>query len=117
MSPTAFFRKPGTVNLHGRGPAASTLYTLPDTSVHVRWMAAPVMGLVPTSPTMEDGDTSVIPLLLRIANPPADPRATGDRTFPPLVGFAARLSPVLLGAAELGAVTLGAVSQAVRQNA
>jgi len=42
-------------------------------------MAAPVIGLAPTSPLMTDGATSVTPVSVRIANVAADPRATGAR--------------------------------------
>src|SRR5450755_1346845 len=50
---------------------------VPDTSPHVRRMDAPVVGLVPTSPMMVDVATSVTPVLLTIANVPADPSCTG----------------------------------------
>jgi hypothetical protein len=40
-------------------------------------MAAPVMGLAPTSPLIADGGTSVTPVFVRIAKVPALPRITG----------------------------------------
>jgi len=69
-------RKLGFSTLHA-GPAASTVYIVPVTSAHVRRIAAPVIGLAPTSPVIGDGETSVIPVFVRIAKLAAVPRATG----------------------------------------
>src|ERR1022692_1061793 len=78
MSSTAAVSKVGAVTLHGRGPAALTVKILPVIiSAHVRWIAAPVIGLAPTSPLIADGKTSVMPDLVRIAKIPAFPRGTG----------------------------------------
>jgi len=50
---------------------------IPFTSSQVRRRAAPVMGLVPTFPSTEVLNTSVIPVFDRIVKLPADPRFTG----------------------------------------
>jgi hypothetical protein len=61
------------------GPAALTTRIRPVTSAQVRSRAEPLIGLVPTSPTIGDGATSVIPDLLRIVKAPEEPRLTGVR--------------------------------------
>ena len=50
---------------------------VPDTSVHVTRMAAPVIGLDPTFPVIAEAYTSVTPVFDRIANVPALARFTG----------------------------------------
>src|ERR1700694_2113464 len=81
MSPITVVRK-GPSLIAQEGPAASTTYIFPETSPQVRRRAAPVMGLVPTSPVTADAYTSVTPLLLRIANVPAVPKLTGAGPAP-----------------------------------
>ena len=54
ISPTAEVRNEGAVAVHGSGPAASTEKIVPVTSVHVTKIAAPVIGLEPTSPVMAE---------------------------------------------------------------
>src|ERR1017187_8324732 len=50
---------------------------IPFTSVQVKRSAAPVIGLVPTSPVTAEVGTSVIPDSVRITKSPADLRFTG----------------------------------------
>jgi hypothetical protein len=50
---------------------------IPFTSVQVKRSAAPVIGLVPTSPVTAEVGTSVIPDFVRITKSPADLRFTG----------------------------------------
>src|SRR5680860_553376 len=50
---------------------------IPFTSAHVRRRAAPVMGLVPTFPSIVVLKTSVIPVFDRTVKLLADPRFTG----------------------------------------
>ena len=63
--------------LHGAGPAASTEKIIPVTCVQVKRSAAPVIGLVPTSPVTAEAGTSVIPDFVSITKLPADLRLTG----------------------------------------
>src|SRR5450755_3713530 len=77
MSRTAAVNLVGFFMLHGAGPAASTETTIPVTSVQVKRSAAPVIGLVPTSPVTAEVGTSVIPDFVRITKSPADLRFTG----------------------------------------
>src|SRR5580658_5083226 len=77
MSRTAAVNLVGSLILHGSGPAAFTEKTLPSTSVQVKRSAAPVIGLVPTSPVTAEVGTLVIPDLVRITKSPADLRSTG----------------------------------------
>src|ERR1700688_2268519 len=77
MSSTAAVNLLGFFILHGAGPAAFTETTIPVTSVQVRRSAAPVIGLVPTSPVTAEVGTSVIPDFVRITKSPADLRFTG----------------------------------------
>lgn len=63
--------------LHGAGPAVVTDKTNPLTSVQVRRSAAPVIGLVPTSPVTAEVGTSVMPASVRITKSPAVRRFTG----------------------------------------
>jgi len=58
------------------GPPASTSYIVPFTSEHDNNRAAPVIGLVPTSPVIAEVGTSVIPLSERRAKFAATPRFT-----------------------------------------
>ena len=67
----------GFFMLHGAGPAASTEKIIPVTCVQVKRSAAPVIGLVPTSPVTAEAGTSVIPDFVRITKSPADLRLTG----------------------------------------
>jgi hypothetical protein len=76
MSLTALVSNVASVTLHGRGPAASTEYIVPTTSVQANPIAAPVIGLDPTFPTIADAGTSVIPDFDRITKLPADLRLT-----------------------------------------
>src|ERR1035438_6971529 len=55
---------------------------IPFTSVQVKRSAAPVMGLVPTSPVTAEVGTSVIPDFVRITKSPADLRFTGTGPGP-----------------------------------
>ncbi len=77
MSDTAVVRNVGSVTLHGAGPAASTEYIVPVTSAHVTPIAAPVIGLAPTSPVIAEAGTSVTPAFVSIAKPAAVPSNTG----------------------------------------
>jgi hypothetical protein len=77
MSRTATVRFEGVATLHGLGPAASSEYTFPVTSVQVKRSAAPVIGLVPIFPVTAEVGTSVIPVFVRITKLPADCRSTG----------------------------------------
>src|SRR5450631_3630613 len=77
MSRTAPVNLVGSLTLHGSGPAASTETTIPVTSVQVNKSAAPVIGLVPTSPVIAEVGTSVTPDLVRMTKSPADRRTTG----------------------------------------
>src|SRR5664280_146171 len=70
----------------------------PVTSGHVRRRAAPVMGLVPTSPTTAEACTSVMPYSDRIVKLPADPRFTG------IWGVAAVATPVEAASIEMMAM-------------
>ena len=63
--------------LHGAGPAASDEKIIPVTCVQVKRSAAPVIGLVPTSPVTAEAGTFVIPDFVRITKSPADLRLTG----------------------------------------
>src|SRR5258706_1150190 len=54
ISPTAVVNLLALVTLQGRGPAASTVYIVPDTSAQLTKRAAPVIGLVPISPVIAD---------------------------------------------------------------
>ena len=80
MLDTAGVSNAASVNLHGRGPAASTENIVPvpvTISAHVTPIAAPLAGLVPIFPVITDGGTSVIPVFVRITKFPAVPRSTG----------------------------------------
>src|ERR1035437_2386398 len=77
MSKTAAVNRVGFFILHGNGPAAFTETTIPVTYVQVKRSAAPVIGLVPTSPVTAEVGTSVIPAFVRTTKSPADLRFTG----------------------------------------
>src|ERR1035438_5656701 len=77
MSRTAAVNLVGFLMLHGAGPAVVTDKTNPLTSVQVRRSAAPVIGLVPTSPVTAEVGTSVMPASVRITKSPAVRRFTG----------------------------------------
>src|SRR5450756_1228880 len=82
MSRTAPVNLVGSLTLHGSGPAASAEITIPVTSVQVNRSAAPVIGLVPSSPVIAEVGTSVIPALVRMTKSPADLRTTGAGPSP-----------------------------------
>jgi coenzyme F420-reducing hydrogenase beta subunit len=64
----------------GSGPVASTEYIVPITSGQVNNIAAPVIGLEPTSPVTADLYTSVTPDCESMAKLPAKPRSTAGIT-------------------------------------
>jgi hypothetical protein len=64
----------------GIGPEASTEYIFPVTSGQDINIAAPVIGLEPTSPVTDDLYTSVTPDLERMAKLPASPKSTAGIT-------------------------------------
>src|ERR1700676_5324589 len=99
MSLIAVVSLEGNFWLHGAGPAASTEKTIPVTSLQLKRSAAPVIGLVPTSPLTAEVGTSVIPDSVRITNSPADLRFTGAGPGPAanaLPASARSVIPVML---------------------
>src|SRR3970040_2716365 len=80
MSPTAVVKRVASVILQA-GPAASTENIVPGTSSHFKRIAAPVIGLAPTSPVTADLYTSVTPVFKSIAKLPATPRFTASNVW------------------------------------
>jgi hypothetical protein len=76
MSPIAVDNNEASFTLHGAGPVASTAYTVPSTSAHVKWIDAPLIGLAPTSPVTLDVGMSVICAFDNIAKSSTEPKST-----------------------------------------
>lgn len=95
MSPIAAVSKVSSVTLQGSGPAASTVYIVQDTSVQVKSIAAPVIGLAQTLPITAELGTSVIAAFDNITKLPADKRLTGSRVDEVMLLTFATVEPVL----------------------
>jgi len=67
----------------------------PVTCLQVKRSAAPVIGLVPTSPTIDEVGTFVIPAFERITKPPADLRSTGAGPGPSANALPASVSSAI----------------------